>query len=113
MSDARRDDADDLLLEVELDASPEKVWRAVSIPAFRQHWLPARDLAEPVPVVSEPGVAVRYRMREAEPPNVETVVTFEIRPAGDGGTRLTIHQVRTGQPRMAANDRGGCFRLAA
>ncbi len=27
-------------LEYDLDEPPQKVWRAISIPAFREHWLP-------------------------------------------------------------------------
>lgn len=113
MSDPEREETADLVLDVELDVAPEKVWRAVSIPAFREQWLPTRDLAEPQPVFSEPGIAVRYRMREAEPPHVETIVTFEIRPAGCGGTRLTIYQGIAPQPRTAANDLRACLRLVA
>jgi uncharacterized protein YndB with AHSA1/START domain len=29
-----------LVFEYQLDAPPEKVWRALSIPAFRERWLP-------------------------------------------------------------------------
>lgn len=106
--------AGDLLLEVALEAAPDKVWRAVSIPAFREQWLPARDLADPELVVAEPGIAVRYRMRESEPPHVETIVTFEIRPDGTGGTCLTIHQGRAPRPsRMAANMPLACCARAA
>ena len=31
----------EIALEVELDAKPETVWRAVAVPAFRERWLPA------------------------------------------------------------------------
>lgn len=30
-----------LVFAYQLDAPPEKVWRALSIPAFRERWLPA------------------------------------------------------------------------
>jgi len=30
--------AEDLVFEYELDAPPEKVWRAISIPGFRDKW---------------------------------------------------------------------------
>ena len=61
-SDAREEA--EIALEFELDAAPEKVWRAIAVPAFRERWLPEADLAEPEPVASVPGVEVRYRMRE-------------------------------------------------
>ena len=54
----------EIALEYELDAAPEKVWRAVAIPAFRERWLPEADLAEPEPIASIPGVEIRYRMRD-------------------------------------------------
>lgn len=82
--------AGELVLEYEIDAPPEKVWRAVSVPGLREQWLPARDLAEPDPVSTAPGAEVRYRMRDAEPPFQESVVTFQLRPDGRGGTILTV-----------------------
>lgn len=109
MTDAPEDAP--LVLDVELDAPPEKVWRALTIPAFREQWLPGRDLAVPEP---EPagGTAVRYRMREAAPPHIESVVTFEVGPGAGGGTRLTI--VHAPLPlRAAANDNRACLARAA
>ena len=58
----------DLVLEFELDAPPEKVWRAISIPAFRDKWLPKGELADAEPVSWAPGEEIRYRMRDDEPP---------------------------------------------
>jgi len=55
MSDAPARDRDDerkLVFEYDLDAPPEKVWRAVTIPALRARWLPQTDLAESEPVSS-------------------------------------------------------------
>ena len=51
----------EIALEYELDAAPEKVWRAIAVAAFRERWLPGADLAEPEPIASIPGVEVRYR----------------------------------------------------
>lgn len=85
-----------LTLEYDLDAPPDRVWRAISQPAFREAWLPARDLADERPVSSEPGRQVGYRLREAAPPFLESVVTFQLRPNADGGTRLRIVHGLTG-----------------
>jgi uncharacterized protein YndB with AHSA1/START domain len=87
--DARRQTTD-LVLEFELDAPPEKVWRAISIPAVRRRWLPKGDLAEAEPVSSKPGQEIRYRMQDGEPPFLESVVTFLVIPNTVGGTRLRI-----------------------
>ncbi|WZB73601.1 polyketide cyclase [Achromobacter insuavis] len=106
-----------LVLDYELDAPPEKVWRALSIPALREQWLPDGALADPEPLAATPGVEVRYRMRDTLPPCLESVVTFQLNPTADGGTRLTIiHAVDAAAgaaaPR-AANDAWPAFKLAA
>ncbi|MAB13789.1 SRPBCC domain-containing protein [Parvibaculum sp.] len=80
----------ELVQEYELDAPPEKVWRAVSDPAFRKKWLPGRDLADAEPVSVETGEEIRYRMRDDEPPYLESIVAFQLRPDERGGTILTI-----------------------
>ena len=107
-----------IVLDYELDAPPEKVWRALSIPALREQWLPASALADPEPLAATPGVEVRYRMRDTLPPCLESVVTFQLSPTADGGTRLTIvhtpDDARLTQPLpRAANDSWSGFKLAA
>jgi len=49
------EDKAEIALEYELDAKPEKVWRAIAVAAFRERWLPNADLAEPEPIASVPG----------------------------------------------------------
>ena len=107
-----------LVLEYELDAPPEKVWRAISIDAFREKWLPKGELADDEPVFSAPGEEVRYRMRDNEPPFLESIVVFQVRPNADGGTILRIiHGLvdarLTRQPPTAANNNRACFMRAA
>lgn len=74
-----------LVFAYQLDAPPEKVWRALSIPAFRERWLPAEVEA----VSAVPGEAVCYRLTEEEPPFLDSIVTFQIAPKA-GGTELRI-----------------------
>lgn len=110
--------AKDVVLEYELDAPPEKVWRAISIPAFREKWLPGKDLVSAEPVSSAPGKEIRYSMREEEPPFLESVVTFQVRPNADGGTKLRIiHELtvvrRSIQIPQAANSNRACLMRAA
>ncbi|KJC44045.1 hypothetical protein UP09_16325 [Bradyrhizobium sp. LTSP885] len=118
MSDAiKPDHADaDLVLEYEFDAPPEKVWRAVSIPALRERWLPDCDLARAEPEATVKGEEVRYRLRESEPPFRESRVTFRIEPNEAGGTRFRIIQEvcdnRRTRP-QAANTNGRCLMRAA
>ncbi|MBR0791235.1 SRPBCC domain-containing protein [Bradyrhizobium manausense] len=94
MSDAIKPDRPDtkLVLEFDFDAPPTKVWRAVTIPEFRERWLPDCDLAGAEPETSIPGKEVRYRMRDSEPPFRESHVIFRIEPNVSGGTRFRIIQ---------------------
>lgn len=85
-----KEHADDLVLDYDLDASLEKVWRAISIPELREAWLPGTDLADENPVSAEPGRDVSYTIQDDEPPFLESTVTFHIRPNEDGSTRLRI-----------------------
>jgi hypothetical protein len=104
----------EVALEVELDAAPEKVWRAIAIAAFRERWLPQADLAEPEPIASIPGVEVRYRMREDDAPFPESTVTFRIEPGVRGGALLRIiHRIEGEARRTSANDNFRPVSLAA
>ena len=115
-SDPRQETEDraEIALEVELDAAPDKVWRAIAIPAFRERWLPQADLAEPEPIASVPGVEVRYRMREEGAPFPDSTVTFRIEPAPQGGTLFrVIHRIEDDARRRSANDNLRQISLAA
>ncbi|MGH6614713.1 SRPBCC family protein [Sphingomonas sp.] len=119
MTDRKTDDHDKgIELEYEIDEPPHKVWRAISIPEFRENWLPKEALADPEATSLTPGHEVRYRMRESDPPFLESVVTFRIAPNATGGTSLRIiHQladVRFGRmTRAAANNNSLPLMLAA
>ena len=91
MSSAETEEAtDELVLEYDFDDPPENVWRAVSVPALRERWLPKELLADAEPVSSAPGAEICYRMRDDEPPFLASTVTFEVSPRSGGGTRLRI-----------------------
>lgn len=92
-------------LDFDVDAPPHKVWRAISVPAFRQHWLPHHALTEPEPITVTPGREVRYRLHDDAPPFLESTVTFTITPNENGGTCLRIIQELTDVriDRMARN----------
>ncbi|MGI9487397.1 MAG: SRPBCC family protein [Geminicoccaceae bacterium] len=81
---------EELVFEVELEAPPEKVWRAMHLAEFRRKWLPDNVLADPEPVESVPGREVRYRMQDDVPPFFRSLVTFEIWPGANDGTLLRI-----------------------
>ncbi len=102
----------------ELDAPPEKVWRAISIAEFRERWLPKEALADPQSLSETPGKEVRYRLRDDSPPFLESIVTFAIAPNTSGGTSLRIIHELTGATsvrlkRSVANSNGPTLMLAA
>ncbi|YBV98246.1 hypothetical protein M1D80_15790 [Phyllobacteriaceae bacterium JZ32] len=81
-------------MEFEIDEPPQKVWRAISIPEFRQNWLPGDALADTEAASVTQGEEVSYRMRETEAPFAESLVTFRIAPNANGGTCLrVIHEL--------------------
>ncbi|KRA45608.1 SRPBCC family protein [Devosia sp. Root635] len=88
-------ETDALVFECALDAPPEKVWRALTIPQYLERWLrPAQEIDLAV-VTSEENKSLTYRWREAGEGAVmgmeDSLVTFELTPTSDGGTwfRLT------------------------
>jgi hypothetical protein len=116
MSDIASDAGEEaeIALEYELDAAPEKVWRAIAIAAFRERWLPVADLAEPEPIGSIPGVEVRYRTREDGAPSPDSTVTFRIEPGPQGVTLFRIiHRLEGDARRKSANDNLRPMSLAA
>jgi len=108
--EAPGDPAESLELEYELDAPPQQVWRAITIPELREHWLPDGALAKLEAAAVTPGEEVQYRMRESDPPFLESVVTFKITPNATGGTCLrVIHELarveRAKAPAVANDNR--------
>ena len=97
MSGADQEAEDGLVFEYEVDASPEAVKRALTVAEFRERWLPGAKLAPP----SDDG-AIHCTLRDAEPPFLESVASFEI-SARDGGGALirVVHRLAKAPP--AAN----------
>lgn len=118
MNRQKPESSDAIELEYDLDEPPQKVWRAISIAAFRAIWLPAEALAEPEAIDSKPGEEVRYRLRDDIAPFLESTVTFRIASNDRGGTSLRIiHDMPAIKPgrmtKAAANHNGSPIKLAA
>ena len=119
MSDAEAAGATpDLVLEFALDAPVDRVWRAIETPHLREQWLPGHPLLEAEHRVSEAGREVRFRMRDHEPPHVESAVTFQVLPGIGGGSVLRIvHEApvleRWSESPTPANDGGPTLMRAA
>lgn len=112
--DTRRADAPEpIVVECDLDAPPEKVWRALTEPQLLASWLepdairPADDshplrldfddkghTVELETLTEKPHRLLRYRWRSLERdedlPNLDSVVTFELSESDAGGTHLRI-----------------------
>ena len=88
-------DNDALVLDFELEAAPDRVWRTVSEPDLAALWL-APETAPGGPIdfeliQAEPGQSVRYAWRSAEPGGpLDSEVTFELHPGANGGVRLRV-----------------------
>jgi len=81
-------DTPELVFETDLDAPPEKVWRALSVPEYLDRWLQPPADAKLELVTVKDNSLLTYRLSERQN---ESVVTFEIEENGRGGTffRLT------------------------
>lgn len=105
-------------LTFDLDEPPEKVWRAISLPELRARWLPTGALTSPEACHEVPQQAISYRMRDDQPPFLESTVTFSLVPRPTGGTSLQIVQELTQESLArlklaAANNDGPMLMFAA
>ena len=108
-------DKDALVFECALDAPPEKVWRALTIPEYLQAWLkPAQDVDLAV-VTAEENRSLTYRWREAGQGAIvgmeDSLVTFELTPTTDGGTWFKLTHEPMALP-VAANSNGPMMLVA-
>jgi uncharacterized protein YndB with AHSA1/START domain len=104
---------DEIALETELDAAPEKVWRALEDADLRQAWL------APDAVPTEQGGPIDCEVLEADPPTrlrvawrgrgLETQVEFTVTPS-EAGSRLRIVHSGLGRVRRAS---GFAMKMAA
>jgi uncharacterized protein YndB with AHSA1/START domain len=114
MTDAPEPSA--LVFECDLDAPPEKVWRALATPELREAWLGEPEAGPSEVTRAEAG----ERLDLVWPTHAgETLVSFEIAAGAAGGTHLTIvHRalapaVARRRPRRAATPPAGGWRMAA
>ena len=81
------DDSEALIFEADLDAPPDKVWRALATPELREAWLGEPEAGPAEIVRADPGARLdlAWPTREGD-----SLVSFEIEDAVGGGTHLTI-----------------------
>jgi uncharacterized protein YndB with AHSA1/START domain len=108
--------SDALVFECDLDAPPEKVWRAIATPELREAWLGEPEAGPSEVARALPGerLDLVWPTREGE-----SLVSFEIADAEGGGTHLTVvHRVAAPtvaalRPRRVAQAPAGGWRMAA
>jgi uncharacterized protein YndB with AHSA1/START domain len=98
-ADVTEDSADSIVLECDLDAAPEKVWRALTVPELAAEWLtnePTEPDIDCKVLQAEPNRLLRYSWRGADSDRddsgnaLDTVVTFTLTETESGGTHLRV-----------------------
>ena len=129
---AAANDDDEVVIECELPQAPDKVWRALTIPAFVAQWLLPTTMGEARKgerfeldggrhglseridcevLDAQPQRRLSYSWREAD--DTRSVVTFELTPHRQG-TRLRVtHGALAPAMPMAANGNAPPLLLAA
>ncbi|MDB5612419.1 MAG: hypothetical protein JWQ22_72 [Devosia sp.] len=110
-------DSDELVFECELDAPPEKVWRALTVPEYLQRWLKPTQEIDLAVVTAEENVSLTYRWRESGQGAVvgveDSVVTFELSPTSDGRTWFRLTHAPVAVSIAANSNEAGPMMLAA
>jgi len=128
---SRDDHEDEVRFEAELDAPPEKVWRALTVPEFVGRWLAPNDIRpeeghafrlegedgaiECETVEAKPPHSLSYSWRERGGP--DSLVRFHLAGTEAGGTHLTIVHSGLARPALptlrVAGTSGICMSLGA
>jgi uncharacterized protein YndB with AHSA1/START domain len=99
-------ETDALVFECALDAPPEKVWRALTIPEYLERWLKPAATVDMAVVTSEENRSLTYRWRESGQGAIsgmeDSLVTFELTATDDGGTWFKLTHAPVAMP-VAAN----------
>ncbi len=110
-------ETDALVFECTLDAPPEKVWRALTVPEYLERWLKPEQEIDLAVVAAEENKSLTYRWREAGQGAVmgmeDSLVTFELTPTSDGGTWFRLTHAPVAVPVAANSNLAGPVMLAA
>jgi uncharacterized protein YndB with AHSA1/START domain len=111
------DENNELVFECALDAPPEKVWRALTIPEYLARWLKPEQDVDLAVVTAEENKSLTYRWRESGQGAIvgaeDSLVTFELTPTLDGGTWFKLTHARLAIPAAANSNLRGPLMLAA
>jgi len=110
-----QDDA--LVFECALDAPPDKVWRALTIPEYLERWLKPASSLDLAVVTAEENKSLSYRWRESGQGAIaglqDSLVTFELTPTADGGTWFRLTHAPIAVPVAANSNHAGPLLMAA
>src|SRR6218665_428612 len=110
-------DPEALVFECELDAPPEKVWRALTIPEYLERWLKPAQTVDLSVVTAEENKSLTYRWRESGQGAIvgaeDSLVTFELTPTTRGGTWFRLTHAPIAMPTAANSNQAGPLLLAA
>lgn len=102
-------ETDELVFECTLDAPPDQVWRALTVPEYLARWLRPVEAVDLSVVTAEENKSLTYRWREAGEGAVvgaeDSLVTFELTATDDGGTWFRLTHAPAVVP-VAANSNG-------
>jgi uncharacterized protein YndB with AHSA1/START domain len=83
-----------VVTECDLPETPDKVWKALTVPELLAAWLP--DAVDSEILAAEPNRLLRYRWpakeddRDEAGRTLESVVSFELSGTSAGGTHLRV-----------------------
>lgn len=100
-------ETDELVFETGLDAPPEKVWRALTVPEYLDRWLDKPAYAEVERITADEPNSVTFRWRERDAQGAQTdlsFVTFELTPRDEGGTWFRLTHRPAAVPAPANNN---------
>lgn len=87
-----------MAFEFDLKAAPDKVWRALTVPALLARWLPLKNApgrdAKVETTLVEADEPNRLSWRWREDGEEDDLVTFTLTPNGSGGTALKLIHLR-------------------
>src|SRR5690606_33664116 len=106
-----------LVFECALDAPPEKVWRALTVPEYLERWLKPEQALDLTVLTAEKNKSLTYRWREAGQGVVagmeDSIVTFELTPTHGGGTWFRLTHAPMAVPTAANSNGAGALMMAA
>jgi len=110
-------EAELLVFECALEASPEKVWRALTIPEYLERWLKPAKSDDLAVVTAEENRSLTYRWRDGGQGAVvgleDSLVTFDLKPMADGGTWFKLTHAPVVVPAAANSNVADTLMMAA